>query len=63
METVQKIKSAFERRFVGYDRGDTGTLIRNVIVLKLDGQTRGICIQSVLAKWCCRCLIIFWILR
>ena len=55
METVQKIKFAFERRFVGYDRGDTVTLIRNVVVLKLDGQTRGICIRSVLAKWCCRC--------
>ena len=46
---LQKIKNAF----------DLETCLRNIIVLKpkkkmidrLEGQTRGICVQSVLAKW------------
>ena len=28
------------------------------IINKLEGQTRGICVQSVLAKWYCGCLTI-----
>ena len=28
------------------------------VIDRLDGQTRGICVQSVLAKWYCGCLAI-----
>ena len=28
------------------------------VIDRLEGQTRGICVQSVLAKWYCACLTI-----
>ena len=63
---LQKIKKAFERRYTGENKEEIETWLRNIIVLipkkkvidKLEGQTRGICVQSVLAKWYCGCLTI-----
>ena len=63
---LQKIKNAFELRYKGQNKEDIETWLRNIIVLipkkkvieKLEGQTRGICVQSVLAKWYCGCLTI-----
>ena len=56
---LQKIKNAFELRYKGQNKEDIVTCVRNIIVLipkkqvieRLEGQTRGICVQSVLAKW------------
>ena len=62
---LQKIKKAFEMRFAGEHKEDIETWLRNIIVLilknvieRLEGQTRGICVQCVLAKWYCGCLTI-----
>ena len=63
---LQKIKKAFELRYIGRNKEDTDTWLGNIIVLipktkvidRLEGQTRGICVQSVLAKWYCGCLTI-----
>ena len=54
-------------RYKGQNKEDIETWLRNIIVLipkkkvidRLDGQTRGICVQSVPAKWYCGCLTIF----
>ena len=61
---LQKIKNAFESRYKGQNKEAIETWLRNIIVLtpkkkvieKLEGDTRGICVQSVLAKWYCGCL-------
>ena len=45
---LQKIKKAFEMRYTGENKED----IEN----RLEGQTRCICLQSVLAMWYCGCL-------
>ena len=63
---LQKIEKAFERRYTGENKEEIETWLRNIIVLipkekvidKLEGQTRRICVQSVLAKWYCGCLTI-----
>ena len=63
---LQKIKNTFGKRYTGEDKEDIETWLRNSIVLtpkkkvidRLEGQTRGICVQSVLAKWYCGCLAI-----
>ena len=47
-------------------KGDIETWLRNIIVVipkkkgteRLEEQTRGICVQSVLAKWNCGCLTV-----
>ena len=61
---LQKIEKAFEMRYTGENKEEIETWLRNIIVFipkkkvidKLEGQTRGICVQSVLAKWYCVCL-------
>ena len=63
---LQNIKNAFELRYKGQNKEDIETCLRNIIVLiakkkvieMLEGQTRSICVQSVLAKWYCGCLTI-----
>ena len=62
---LQKIRRVFKLRYVGSNKEEIQSWLRNIIVLipkkkmiKLMGQTRGICIQSVLAKWYGRCLSI-----
>ena len=58
---LQKIKKAPERRYIGEDEEEIETWLRNIVVLipkkkvidRLEGQTRGICVRSVLAKWYC----------
>ena len=53
-------------RYEGRHTEDIETWLRNIIVLfpekevidRLEGQTRGNCVQSVLAKWYCGCLTI-----
>ena len=63
---LQKIKNAFELMYKVQSKVDVETWLRNIIVLipkkkvidRPDGQTRGICVQSVLAKWYCGCLTI-----
>ena len=63
---LQKIQNAFELRYRGQSKEDIETWLRNIVVFipkekmieKLEGQTRGICVQSVLAKWYCGCLTI-----
>ena len=62
--SLQKIGNAFELRCKRKNKEDIETWLRNIIVLipekkvieRLEGQTRGICVQSVLAKWYCGCL-------
>ena len=61
----QKIKNAFELRYEGQNKEDIETWLRNIIVLipkkmivRLEGQTRCMCVQSVLAKWYCGSLTI-----
>ena len=52
-------EKAFERRYIGEDKEEIETWLRNIFVLipkkkvidRLEGQTRGICVQRVLAKW------------
>ena len=52
------------RKYMGHDTGEIETWLRNIIVLlpkirttiTLQGQTRGICMQSTLDKWYCDCL-------
>ena len=64
---LQKMKKAFELRYIGQNKEDIDTWLRNIIVLipkkkvidRLEGQTRGICVQSALAKWYCGCLTNF----
>ena len=64
--SLQKIKKTFEMRYKGRNKEDIETWLRNIIVLipkkkvidRLEGQTRGICVESVLAKWYCGCLTI-----
>ena len=54
-------------RYIGEHKEDIETWLRNIIVLtpkkkvidRLEGQTRGICVQSVLPSWCCGCLTIY----
>ena len=63
---LQKIKNAFDLRYKGQSKVDTETWLRNIIVPipkkkvidRLECQTRGICVQSVLVKWYCGCLTI-----
>ena len=63
---LQDIQKAFEMRYTGEIKKDIETWLRNIIVLirkkqaidRLEGQSRGICVQSVLAKWYCGCLTI-----
>ena len=63
---LQKIQKAFEMRYKGQNKEDIETWLRNIIVLipkkkvidRLEGQTRGTRVQSVLAKWYCGCLTI-----
>ena len=58
---VQKLKGASERRYLGYSKESIETWLKNVVVLlpkkvgieRMEGQTRGLCVQSVVAKWCC----------
>ena len=65
-KALQKISKAFEMWFIGQNNKDIETWLRNIIILipkkktidRLEGQTRGICAQSVLAKWHCGCLTI-----
>ena len=53
-------------RHIGESKEDIETWLKNIIVLfpkikvidSLVGQTRGICVQSVLAKWYCGCVTI-----
>ena len=60
---LQKIENASELRYEGQNKEDIETWLRNIIVLipkkkmieRLEGHTRGICVQSVLAKWYCGC--------
>ena len=60
---LQKIRKAFEMRYLARNKEEIETWLRNTIVLipekktmnRLEGQTRGICVQSVLAKWYCGC--------
>ena len=62
---LQKVKKAFQRRYTVEDE-EIETWLRNIIVLipkkkvidRLEGQTRGIFVQSVLAKCYCGCLTI-----
>ena len=61
---VQKTKTALETRYKGCNKEDIETFSRDVIVLRPkkngidrhEAHTRGICVQSVLAEWCCGCL-------
>ena len=63
---LQKISKAFKMWFIGRNNEGIETWLRNIIILipkkttidRLEGQTRGICAQSVLAKWYCGCLTI-----
>ena len=63
---LRKRKKEFEMRYIGQNKEDIETWLRNIIVLipkiktidRFEGQTRGICVQSVLAKWYCGCLTI-----
>ena len=61
---LQKIEKVFEMRYFGQNKEDIKAWLRNLIVQipkkmdRLEGQTRGICVQSVLAKWYCGCLTI-----
>ena len=58
-ELYRKIKNAFELRYKGKSKEDIETRLMNIIVLipekevieRLEGQTRGNCVQGVLAKW------------
>ena len=58
---LQKNKKVFERRYTGEDKEKIETWLRNIIVLfrkkmvydRFEGQTRGICVHSVLARWYC----------
>ena len=58
---LQKFRRTFELRYQGLNREEIETWLRNIIVLipkkriinKLEGQTRGICVQSVVATWYC----------
>ena len=61
-------RKAFEMRYKGRYKESFDAGLRNICVLfskkkkknhRLEGQTRGICVQSVLAKWYCGCLTIF----
>ena len=53
-------------RYTGENQEEIETWLRNIIVLipkkkvldRLEGHTRGFCVQSVLAKWYCECLTI-----
>ena len=53
-------------RYKGQNKEDFETWLTDIIVLipmkkvidKLEGQTRGICVQSVLTKWYCGCLTV-----
>ena len=55
---VQKIRKAFEMRYPGQNKEEIEAWLRNIIVLipkkktmtRLEGQTRRICVHSVLAK-------------
>ena len=63
---LQKIRKAFEMRYLGQNKEEIEAWLRNTIVLipkkktmtRLEGHTRGICVQSVLAKWYCGYLCI-----
>ena len=63
---LHKISMAFEMSYLGQNKEEIETWLRNIIALiprkkvidKQEGQTRGICVQSVLAKWYCGCLTI-----
>ena len=63
---LQKIIKAFKMRFNGKNKEDIEMWLTNCIVLipkkkvidKLEEQTRGMCVQSVLAEWYCGCLTI-----
>ena len=65
-ELCRTLKKDFELRDEGQSTEDTETWLRNNIVLipkkqvidRLGSQTRGIGVQSVLAKWYCGCLTI-----
>ena len=65
--SAENQKKTFEMRYKGQNKEDIETWLRNIVVLirkkkvidRLEGQTREICVQSVLAKWCCGCLTIF----
>ena len=62
----QKTNIGFELRYKGQHKEDIETWLRNTIVLipkrkwidRLEGQSRGICVQSVLPKWYCGCITI-----
>ena len=64
--SAENSKKTFEMRYKGQNKEEIETCLRNLIVLipknkvidKLEGQTRGICVQNVLAKWYCGCLTI-----
>ena len=52
-------------RYLGLNKEEIETWLRNIVLLpkkriidRLERETRGICIQSVLAKWYCGCLTI-----
>ena len=54
---LQKIKNAFELRYRVQSKENIETWLRNFVLIpkkkvidRLEGQTRGICVQSVLAK-------------
>ena len=62
---LHKIRKAFEMRYLWQNKEKFETWLSNIIVLipkkkmnRLEGQTGGICVQSVLAKWYCGCLSI-----
>ena len=61
---LQKIEKVFEIRYFGQNKEDIKAWLRNLIVQipkkmdRLEGQTRGICVQSFLAKWYCGCFTI-----
>ena len=65
-ELCRKSKMAVEMRYNGGSKEDIETWLRNIIVVirkkkvidRLEGQRRGICVQSVLAKWYCGYLTI-----
>ena len=63
---LQKIRKAFEMRYLGQNKEEIEAWLRIIIVLipkkrtmnRMEGQTKRSCVQSVLAKWYCACLSI-----
>ena len=58
---LEQIKNVFELRSAGESKVDIETWLRDIIALilqkdvieRVEDQTRGICVQSDLAKWYC----------